>query len=122
MPETDRQIAERAYALWEKEGRPHGRDVEHWSQAEHDVGMNGAGDQKSGAAASDTAGAVASADGEAIPVPKDGAVAPAPTAKKPRARRAASPAQPDVPPAEPEATPAAKPAAPSRSRAKRTAE
>jgi hypothetical protein len=26
-------IAQRAYAIWEKQGRPHGRDREHWSQA-----------------------------------------------------------------------------------------
>ena len=27
-------IAERAYELWEKAGRPDGRDLEHWFQAE----------------------------------------------------------------------------------------
>jgi hypothetical protein len=37
-PETDREIARRAYALWEKEGRPHGRDRDHWARAEHEVG------------------------------------------------------------------------------------
>jgi hypothetical protein len=26
-------IAQRAFAIWEREGRPHGRDREHWSQA-----------------------------------------------------------------------------------------
>jgi hypothetical protein len=26
--------AERAYQIWESEGRPHGRDVQHWLQAE----------------------------------------------------------------------------------------
>lgn len=28
------QIRKRAYEIWEGEGRPHGRDTEHWSQAE----------------------------------------------------------------------------------------
>lgn len=27
------QIEERAYAIWESEGKPHGRDVEHWLRA-----------------------------------------------------------------------------------------
>lgn len=26
--------AERAYLIWENEGRPHGRDAQHWAQAE----------------------------------------------------------------------------------------
>jgi hypothetical protein len=36
MNRTPREsrIAERAYALWEAEGRPEGRDKEHWSRAE----------------------------------------------------------------------------------------
>jgi len=28
------KIAARAYALWERDGCPHGRDLEHWMQAE----------------------------------------------------------------------------------------
>lgn len=31
---TRQTLAARAYAIWESEGRPHGRDVEHWKQAE----------------------------------------------------------------------------------------
>lgn len=26
-------ISKRAYAIWDQEGRPHGRDAEHWEQA-----------------------------------------------------------------------------------------
>ena len=35
MSNTSRHdwICKRAYALWEAEGRPHGRDAEHWLQA-----------------------------------------------------------------------------------------
>jgi hypothetical protein len=40
-PETDR-IAARAYALWEEEGRPHGRDEQHWQRAESEVSGTGA--------------------------------------------------------------------------------
>lgn len=28
------QIRKRAYEIWEDEGRPHGRDMQHWVQAE----------------------------------------------------------------------------------------
>jgi len=30
---NDAHVAKRAYEIWEKEGRPHGRDREHWLQA-----------------------------------------------------------------------------------------
>jgi hypothetical protein len=30
-------IRERAYAIWEAEGRPDGRDWEHWYRAAHEV-------------------------------------------------------------------------------------
>jgi hypothetical protein len=30
---TEQRIRERAYALWEKEGAPHGRDAEFWERA-----------------------------------------------------------------------------------------
>jgi hypothetical protein len=29
-------LQQRAYAIWESEGRPHGRDREHWEQAERE--------------------------------------------------------------------------------------
>lgn len=29
-----KRTEERAYALWESEGRPHGRHLDHWCQAE----------------------------------------------------------------------------------------
>jgi len=30
---TEQAIRERAYHLWEQDGRPHGRDIEFWSRA-----------------------------------------------------------------------------------------
>jgi hypothetical protein len=33
MPHIENQIRERAYAIWEKEGRPHGREWDHWVRA-----------------------------------------------------------------------------------------
>jgi lysozyme family protein len=40
MPTTEslrKQIEARAYVLWERAGRPHGRHEEHWNQAEKEV-------------------------------------------------------------------------------------
>ena len=36
-PDTEGQIASRAHAIWEEEGRPDGRDREHWARAEREV-------------------------------------------------------------------------------------
>ena len=45
MSQSLRQwILERAYAIWEKEGRPEGRSLAHWLQAEQEAmrdGING---------------------------------------------------------------------------------
>ena len=32
-PEIEQRVRDRAYALWESEGRPAGRDAEHWRQS-----------------------------------------------------------------------------------------
>ncbi len=34
IPETKQRVEAMAYQLWEKEGRPVGRELEHWRQAE----------------------------------------------------------------------------------------
>jgi hypothetical protein len=33
----EQAIRERAYAIWEEEGRPDGRDREHWLRAEAEI-------------------------------------------------------------------------------------
>jgi hypothetical protein len=38
MSDKIQRIHEHAYHLWEKEGRPNGRHLEHWTQAESEVG------------------------------------------------------------------------------------
>ena len=35
----EQAIRERAYALWEKDGRPEGRSLAHWSQAEAEIAI-----------------------------------------------------------------------------------
>lgn len=36
--EREDRVRERAYRLWEQEGRPHGRHADHWHQASQEVG------------------------------------------------------------------------------------
>lgn len=38
-PERDARIRERAYHLWEADGRPNGREDEFWERAEELLGM-----------------------------------------------------------------------------------
>jgi hypothetical protein len=38
-PQREQRVRERAYLLWESEGKPHGRDVEYWERARELVGM-----------------------------------------------------------------------------------
>ena len=37
MTQVDTLIRERAYAIWEREGRPEGRERQHWEQAAREV-------------------------------------------------------------------------------------
>lgn len=37
MTITHEEISQRARQIWEREGRPEGRDVEHWLQAEEEL-------------------------------------------------------------------------------------
>jgi hypothetical protein len=37
MEELERRIRDRAYAIWEREGRPKGRDRQHWEQATREI-------------------------------------------------------------------------------------
>ena len=40
MPqERDHAIRERAYAIWEQDGRPEGRSLDHWSRAEAEISI-----------------------------------------------------------------------------------
>jgi len=40
---SDDAIRERAYQIWEREGRPHGRDFDHWVQAQVELAAQAAG-------------------------------------------------------------------------------
>ena len=38
-PQREHRVRERAYLMWESDGKPHGRDVEYWERARELVGM-----------------------------------------------------------------------------------
>lgn len=38
-PNRENRVRERAYLMWEADGKPHGRDVEYWERARELVGM-----------------------------------------------------------------------------------
>jgi len=39
LSDCEQSIRERAYAIWEQEGRPHDRNMVHWLQAESEIGI-----------------------------------------------------------------------------------
>lgn len=41
QPTREQAIRERAYAIWEEEGRPDGRDLDHWRRAEQEISSCG---------------------------------------------------------------------------------
>jgi hypothetical protein len=66
-PDRDERIKRRAYEIWEREGRPSGRDIEHWQQAEDEIVAEDEGDRAADEAQTtpssvDTKGTQASGD------------------------------------------------------------
>lgn len=39
MLDNETAIRQRAYAIWEASGRPHGRDKDHWFQAAREIAL-----------------------------------------------------------------------------------
>lgn len=37
--DVERRVAERAYRIWEREGRPEGRSAEHWDMAREEIAI-----------------------------------------------------------------------------------
>jgi hypothetical protein len=44
--EHERRIRERAHAIWEEEGRPDGREQQHWREAERQLAAEAAGNDR----------------------------------------------------------------------------
>ena len=86
---SDKQerIRQKAHAIWEKEGRPHGVHEKHWHQATKDVDDE---DAKPGATGDVTAASAARPGKAAAKRSKEAAEPKAKEAAKPKARRAAA--------------------------------
>ena len=67
------RVAQRAYALWEREGRPEGREHHHWAEAERQIAAEGARAQPT--------------HGQPAPAARGGG---APAAPKPKPRKTAA--------------------------------
>jgi hypothetical protein len=50
MATLETRIRERAYAIWEHEGRPEGREREHWERAAREILASGTAEIVAGAA------------------------------------------------------------------------
>jgi hypothetical protein len=94
--ERKTRVEQHAYRIWEKEGRPHGRDKEHWRQAERDLAD---WSDAPGSRAAPGASSVAAAPDAAVkakrkaPVPKAAAQAKSTDATPATSTRAAKPAK-----------------------------
>ncbi len=47
--DTDARIRQRAYEIWLREGRPHGRDKDHWAMAKREIAAESDQPQPGGA-------------------------------------------------------------------------
>jgi hypothetical protein len=97
VDDRNARIREQAYRLWQQEGEPHGRDREHWEEAERAFAGEGPVaddvdpqiDADAGAAAPAVGADTADQPVETPPPPPQPAAAAgkSPAAKKPAARR-----------------------------------
>lgn len=84
------KVRERAYAIWEREGRPHGRDREHWLKAEQEVMTTAAPARPAKKAANGNAAAKAASTTKAAPGKRAATAAAKATPKTARRKTAAT--------------------------------
>jgi len=83
MTDREQQLRDEAYRIWQSEGEPHGRDKEHWDEAERTLappGETSASDIPADAATPNAAaptGEDHQTGGEAAPAPDEAPAAPA---------------------------------------------
>ena len=93
-PEQEDRIKQRAYEIWEREGRPHGRDDVHWSMAVQEIrAEDGWVDEAADSAGpmDDLSRQLGSAEASLAPEGVEPAPAELAPARKPRAKKAAAP-------------------------------
>jgi Protein of unknown function (DUF2934) len=61
--DRDERIRQRAYEIWESEGRPDGQATKHWEQAASEVGASEGEGEQAGGRQGDQAGGAANASG-----------------------------------------------------------
>ena len=91
-PEQEDRIKQRAYEIWEREGRPHGRDDVHWSMAVQEIrAEDGWVDEAANSAGpmDDLSRQLGSAEASLAPEGVEPAPAELAPARKPRAKKAA---------------------------------
>lgn len=111
-PSLEERIRQRAYALWQNAGEPHGDSDAHWHQARNEIDAESAaldGELADSFPASDPPSMTDPSAGTRAVDPTPEAATPKPAAKPAAAKKAAAP-KPAA--AKPTATVAAKPTAP----------
>jgi Protein of unknown function (DUF2934). len=66
----DEWIRRRAYSLWEEEGRPSGKDAEHWERARQELAAFSAGKPKRAPSRTSAAAAAKRSPASSEPAPK----------------------------------------------------
>ncbi|NKN38691.1 DUF2934 domain-containing protein [Agrobacterium sp. a22-2] len=88
MNQSDAEwIEKRAYALWEEEGRPHGRDAEHWETARQEYLAMAEAARKTKAGTRRRVAAAAEAEQADIPQPSPSTSPQPPLVKMKRPRK-----------------------------------
>lgn len=87
MSKDEDRIRQRAYEIWEREGRPHGEELKHWLSAFEELGSGAAGGKGVKAAAAKPGKPAAKASKPALAKTKPAAASSppkAPAEKKPK--------------------------------------
>jgi hypothetical protein len=102
-PEHEQRVRERAYHLWETDGKPHGRDVEYWQRAREQIATEDSAEADGRSKAQSDPGVVEAAGTEEAEIRENpgafvdsltdqGDVPPVPVTRRSPARRRKAPA------------------------------
>lgn len=96
MSDRDEQVRARAYALWQQDGEPHGRDQDYWHRAKDEIAAGDVGQPSSDDARANAAGEDAAPAPVMTPARSDPS-APTVAAKKPATPRRKATTETSVP-------------------------
>lgn len=92
MSDKGKTVHERAYEIWQSEGEPHGRDRDHWAQAEREFGES-APSEAAPESAPETADDASRAEPAATAEPATAPAKPRPTTRAKRSASTTAPAK-----------------------------